>query len=1081
MSKKKKIVLFTFCALILAPSFFLGYTYYGVSREAATRIQRGAIERIIASESRVYYDDGQTPMGVFFEKIHRKYIYYKEIPKVFIKALIAAEDRNFFRHLGFDPKATLRAFVANIKAGKVVQGGSTITQQTAKNIFRREKRSYMAKLKELMQAVLLERKYTKQEILEMYSNQFFVNGYGKGLRIAAQYFFGKDAEDLDLVEGAFIAGSVKAPNRYNPFIKKSSAEKKKAAQLAKLRKDYVLLNMLKMNFITKDQYIEAKDQDVPFKEGKITYRLNVILDYIREQLESDYFSTILRDQGVENIATSGINVYTSINKEIQEAALMSLRTHLPLLDVELNGYSPVSTSDIYETLLGEGLDKSKDNLPFLSRITHIEAGGEKARLVVSWDQGGGIIDYEGLRPIGDAWLKWKLGNWAVFDRKHVRTFLKNFNIGDLVPVKAMESHANNGEKKLMLSSIPSLEGSIVVLREGLIKAMAGGFFNRFFNRAVDAKRQLGSIFKPIVYTAALQLKWNSLDPLQNVRDVFQFENTQYVPRPDHTPQSNEVSLAWAGVKSENLATVWLLYHLTDHLNMSEFREVMGIVGLDRKEDESYLAYKNRIRDKHGVVINTQALMEAAFEESKKEVESDIIFSGYGEILDNLHRLHFDIDEKNLNLEGLEEKQILRLSFKKLCELNLRMKAESKHVKDLFEQYARDKNAEVEERLSLALRHFYRNARQDNRPWIIYLEDPAHQSPGNLLPVTPEWILSGPASLPIREVLIDGLITSEVLDLIQKNIKKNYSRLLNQKHYDPEVLFRVRDFRTLVNLSYVVHVARKMGIFTKLDPVLSFPLGPNSISIIEAALVYQTIMTGRVFPISAGGDPTHIPIITKIEDRAGETLWEYRSTPKKVLSARLSNLVTEILMKVMEVGTGRKAKDAVQLVLEDGAEGIRVPIPTFGKTGTANRFTNSCFVGFIPGPNKEVGQIDIRKGYVIASYVGYDDNRPMQGKNLTVYGSTGALPLWTETANAIVNTQDYKEKLQPADLVFDSFSSRSPEGEAFRRVPVSPLTGLPLKSSKEVSGSPPSTEILAEIDASGGDWKFLRGFEPEVAD
>jgi membrane peptidoglycan carboxypeptidase len=233
MSKKKRIVLFTFCGFILAPCFFLGYTYYGVSREAATRIQRGAIERIIASESRVYYDDGQTPMGVFFEKIHRKYIYYKEIPKVFIKALIAAEDRNFFRHLGFDLKAMLRAFVANIKAGEVVQGGSTITQQTAKNIFRREKRSYMAKLKELMQAVLLERKYTKQEILEMYANQFFVNGYGKGLRIAAQYFFGKDAEDLDLVEGAFIAGSVKAPNRYNQKEWCRKGESRAVSQTAK--------------------------------------------------------------------------------------------------------------------------------------------------------------------------------------------------------------------------------------------------------------------------------------------------------------------------------------------------------------------------------------------------------------------------------------------------------------------------------------------------------------------------------------------------------------------------------------------------------------------------------------------------------------------------------------------------------------------------------------------------------------------------------------------------------------------------------------------------------------------------------
>jgi len=118
-----------------------------------------------------------------------------------------------------------RAFVANIRTGRVVQGGSTITQQTAKNIFKREKRSYHSKLKEMMQAFLLERRYTKEEILEMYANQFFVTGYGKGLWIAAQYFFGKDPRDLDLVEAAFIAGSLKGPNRYNPFIKKTLIEK----------------------------------------------------------------------------------------------------------------------------------------------------------------------------------------------------------------------------------------------------------------------------------------------------------------------------------------------------------------------------------------------------------------------------------------------------------------------------------------------------------------------------------------------------------------------------------------------------------------------------------------------------------------------------------------------------------------------------------------------------------------------------------------------------------------------------------------------------------------------------------------
>ncbi len=1041
-----------------------------VSCDASTRIQRGAIERVIASESHVYYDDGNTPIGVFFRKTHRKYIHYSEIPKSFAKALIAAEDRNFFTHRGFDLKAMLRAFVANIKAGKVVQGGSTITQQTAKNVFRREKRSYRAKLKELMQAILLERKYTKQEILEMYANQFFVNGYGKGLRIAAQYFFGKDAKALDLVEGAFIAGSVKGPNRYNPFIKKSDTEKAEAARLAKLRKDYVLSNMLKMNFISKDQYIEARNRDVPFKEGKITYRLNVILDYIREQLESDYFRGILEEQGVENVATSGINIYTSINRDIQKAALNSLRTHLPLIDVKLNGYNIRQATGISEILPGKDLKKRGDALPFMSRVTGINTRGKKGCLTVSWKQGGGVIDYEGIKPIVDAWLKWKYGSWAQFDRKYIPEFLRNFRVGDLVPVRFSSPQNSSGHMRLMLSMIPELNGGIIVLHEGMIKAMVGGFFNRFYNRAVDAKRQLGSIFKPIVYAAALQLKWNSLDPLLNMRDFFQFENTFYVPRPDHAPKADKVSMAWAGVKSENLATIWLLYHLTDHLNESEFRQVTDLVGLARKKGESYLTYKSRIRDKHGVVVNKKALMEAAFEEAKKGVVSDIIFGGHDKILGTLNRLHLSVNREKLNLSDPEEMKLLRFSLIRLRELNQRMEVSLQRVNRLLDQYAKNKkSAYLRQKLMQSLSRFYRNEREDQKPKVLYTESLKYLSTRPLLRITPEWLLGRSGSLQVNEIWIDGMITPEVLEMLQDNMKKNYRQLVTQKRYSPEVLSKIRDFRTLVNLSYVVQVSKRMGISTKLDPVLSFPLGPNAISIIEAALTYQTIMTGSIYPLSPEEDITAVPVVTKIVDREGEILWEHRKKTEKILSDRVSGLITEILKKVMEAGTGHNAKDAIKL--------FDIPIPSFGKTGTSNLYTNSSFVGFIPGPSKETGQLDVRKGYVIASYVGYDDNRPMKGKSLAIYGASGALPLWIDTANAIANTRDYKKNLQLADLAFNPLPDPFAGTEGFQTIPISLLTGLPIKPSKDTQHAPPFTEILVSAEKHGESLELKRSFEP----
>ncbi len=1078
MNRRRRAYIFVAIPLFLLVllTSYLGYLYHSVTKDAATRIQRGAIDRIIASESPVYYEDRITPIGVFFEKTHRKYIRYEQIPKVFIKALVAAEDRNFFRHRGFDIKAILRALIANIKAGKVVQGGSTLTQQTAKNIFRREKRSYRTKLKELIQAILFERKYSKEEILEMYANQFFVTGYGKGLEIASRYYFGKEAKDLDLVEAAFIAGSVKGPVRYNPFLKKTEAEKREAMLLAKLRKDYVLSNMLKLNFITKAQYLAARKRQVPFKEGRITYRLNVVLDYVREQLQSEYFSRILSDQGVENIATSGISIYTSVNKEIQEAALKSLRTHLPSMDVQLNGYRMGQKGEPHIDMLPRAPNPGAPDMPFLAEITQIKAAQGDSHLVVSWGRGGGIIDCDGLKPMAEAWLKWKLGRWVKFSKKHLPLFLKCFRVGDMVPVQLMNP-GHGGEKgKFTLTRIPDLEGGIVVFHKGMVKAMAGGFFNRFFNRAVDAKRQLGSIFKPILYTAALQLKWNTLDPLLNRRNLFRFENTFYLPSPDHPPASEKVSMAWAGVKSENLATVWLLYHLTDNLNLSEFRRVADIVGLARKRGEPYLTYKQRIRDRYGVVVNREAMLEAAFEEAKKEIEPDLIFQGREEMLEALRLMRFSLKSRG---RSDVEKGLLRYSYQRLRRLSRNEKRQAQAINRLLELYKELKANRTGYRLSGALLNYYRSVKNHEEPQIVYSEDPVSAGIGPLLPLSPEWLLEKGVMLGTGNVWIDGIVTVDVLDGIQGALKKIYRQMLARRRYDPEVLYRIRDFRTLVNLSYVVYLSRRIGISTKLDPVLSFPLGPNAISILEAALAYQTILTGRIYPLSPEVELTHAPIITKIVDREGEILYKYTPRPKKVLSDRVSLMISEILKKVMEMGTGKRARDAVRVSIGEGEEKAVVSIPTFGKTGTANRFTNSSFVGLIPTPNTETGRLEIGTGYVIASYVGYDDNRPMKGPHTVIYGASGALPLWIDTANAAVNREAYKKNLQLVDIAFNKDDNRFPMvAKEMVPVQISPVTGLP----EGVPGRMPGGQkehptIIADVEIRGDMIELRRHFEP----
>jgi membrane peptidoglycan carboxypeptidase len=1067
--------------LILGFLSFLGgaallYSIYNdVAEEAKEKIQRGAIDSIIYSESPVYYDDGETVLGVFFDKTHRRYIEYTSIPTYFIKALVATEDKTFFTHPGFDVKAIVRAMLANYRAGRIAQGGSTLTQQTAKNIFSREKRSYQAKLKELMEALLLERQYTKEQILEMYINQFFVTGIGRGLRIAAQFFFDKEAEDLDLVECAFIAGSIKSPNRFNPFTKRTEAEKREVRRLSKQRKDHVLGNMLEMNYITAQEYEQAKQKDVPFKQGKLGYRLNVILDYIREQLESDYFKSVLFDQGVENIATSGIRIYTSVNKEMQEGALRSIRKHLPLLDVKLSGYRDELSTKRYEEFAEDLSGRVKTDLPFLCKIAAIPADKQNPHLVVSCGDSEETIDYEGLQPVGDAWIKGKSGVWTNFERRNAPDFLKQLRVGDTVPVQYAPSDSPSG-KKLLLSEVPELEGGIIVVQGGMVRAMVGGFFDRFFNRATDAKRQLGSIFKPLVYAAALQLNWNTMDPLINEHDLFRYQSTFYLPRPDHQPESDRVSMTWAGAKSENLATVWLLYHLTDQLSPGEFHQVVEGLGLSRREDETYEQYVAKIRDKYGIMVEKESLLEAAFEEAKKEIESELIFGGQEKAIEFLRRLHYNLDTSELNLQTPEEHRIYRLNYSRLLSLNGDMKRRFRTLKDLVTLYRGHQDPGMETMIRADLPYFCVQQQEEGDSTVFF--SPAAQR--NPLPSCESLsfdkafeVLQGVTE---QDVWIEGVVPSRTIDLLDSHSREIYDKWAPKRKYDAEVLYKLSDFKRLVNLLYITRLSEQMGISTKLDPVLSFPLGANSISILEAALAYETIMTGKVYPLGDKLTTGMAPIITRIVDRQGKTVWEYTPQPKQVLSERVSMLLTDILRAVMDNGTGRSAKEAIRLNVEAEEEKLSVLIKTYGKTGTANRFTNSSFVGFVPGPDTKSGEIGLENGYVVASYVGYDDNRPMKSRHISIYGSAGALPLWIDSVNMIVNSPQYRKSLQMADLVFDTSSEEiGTTDEAIRKIPLSPKSGLPATLGNEpAAGNLP--RALTELELQDNTWTLKRVFE-----
>ena len=187
----KKILKFILLAICLFSVTGAAGVAWFVVFNPGPEIRQQNIENILAMESPVFYNDGWSKIGVFFKEAHRQYIQFHDIPKDFVNAIVAAEDNSFFTHFGVDVTGVLRALLANIRAGRIVQGGSTITQQTAKNLFKRKDRSYASKLKELLLALQLEYHYPKEKIMEFYVNQFYVSGNGHGLGVAARYFFDK--------------------------------------------------------------------------------------------------------------------------------------------------------------------------------------------------------------------------------------------------------------------------------------------------------------------------------------------------------------------------------------------------------------------------------------------------------------------------------------------------------------------------------------------------------------------------------------------------------------------------------------------------------------------------------------------------------------------------------------------------------------------------------------------------------------------------------------------------------------------------------------------------------------------------
>ncbi len=978
--------LFVFLALFIVLAAAAAMAWLVIYAPGA-RIGQDNIEKILAVESPVFYSDGVHKVGVFFEEAHRQYVNYDRIPPSFVKALVAAEDNNFFSHHGIDLKGVGRALLANLRAGRVVQGGSTITQQTAKNLFNRRNRSLVEKVRELLFALRLEYHYPKEKILEFYANQFYVSGNGRGLGVAARYYFDKSVDALTPVECAFIAGSVKRPNAYNPFTKKGEAAVAEARRQARLRTGYVLDQMQRFGMITAAEHTEYRNQEIPFRQGATYFSDNTIMDMVREAMDEPDAQEAFARRDIDNISTSGLRVITTVDKGIQEAALYGLRKELSRLDTRLRGYArPEVQAALAEIRFGNRQGLAKGDF-LVGRVVVVEQG--TAPLVqVSFEKPGiaggaiGRIDQAGLENLLAPLIRYERTAWSEAAPDDLPMLLDRLRPGDLVYVSVRGVEQGSGAWLLDLEKYPLLQGAILALREGRIRAMAGGSENRFFNRAVDARRSMGSSIKTLAYCAALQLGWSNLDTLNNERNVFVFQNTAYFPRPDHKSPYAEVTMNWAGVKSENLATIWLLYHLLDQLTPAQFKEVVAQVKMGPLPGEANEEYTHRIRDTFGIIVNDETLRAAAFERAKAELEPDLVFSGRAEELARLKRLQYGGD------------------FAKFLSDNETWQDEAGQNADNPPSNAE----EAEVRNEVLQRNFLR---------LLELRRSLDQ------PRTHPDLSPG----LMEDVMVDGLLSVATIDQLQDTLQAEYEKLANLPPYSDEVLRSVPDFRVMVALQYVMGLCRALGIESRLEPVLSFPLGSNVITLLELARAYEGVLgAGRFVPVDGIPAGTAATIIERIEDSDGEIIYKPELRPQQVVDHATRVMLADILRNVVRYGTGNGADGAVGLHSHDQEKerllsNLNLRVPVLGKTGTANQFTNGVFAGMVPRLSDDGAGFAAEQGDVVVAYVGFDDNRPMVRKTTRVSGAVGALPVWIRLADAIMLARGDADRLELADVVF----------------------------------------------------------------
>lgn len=479
----------------------------------------------------LYADDGKTLLGRYYIE-NRTNIVYDSLPENLIRALIATEDIRYYEHSGIDWKSWARVLWRTILLKeKASGGGSTISQQLAKNLFKR--RTYwrgttlINKVREIVIAQRLENMYSKEDLLTLYFNTVSFGGNVYGIDVAAKNYFNTTTRALKVEESATLVGMLKATTRYNPVNNQDLAIK---------RRNTVLDKMARYGYLTVQEEDSLKALPIKLNVVKETHTEGLATyfrEYARQDLDKALANITKSDGSHYNIYTDGLKVYTSINLEMQDYAEKAVTEHMKELQ------------DLYQQQLG-WIKKPWSDTAFLNKAIKVT---ERYQTMVKSGHSAKYID-------------------SVFNVKY-----------DMVV------YSPDGPKEMIMSPKDSLIYYLHFLKTGflaadpstgLIKAWVGGYDYRFFQYDhVTARRHVGSTMKPLVYAAALEKGLNPCDYYSNMQRTYK-EYDDWRPRNFEGSSGGEYSMEGALTKSLNLATVDIMFK-TGIDTVVDFAKKIGVV------------------------------------------------------------------------------------------------------------------------------------------------------------------------------------------------------------------------------------------------------------------------------------------------------------------------------------------------------------------------------------------------------------------------------------------------------------------------------------------------------------------------